>query len=120
MMTKLTLSTNEQRIMTFLGNCESWEEITTVTRDDSGEEFDIHFTGVSRLGSTTCNASADMKLALIHESIWCAPSIAILSSYPQMASSGDWSGIRDSDPEAIDAMFWKALGFLMPTWFKGE
>lgn len=52
--------------------------------------------------------SAWLPLFAIRElTLWTSENIASLTNYPNMAMEGDWSGVRDSDPETIWFIFHK-------------
>jgi hypothetical protein len=52
------------------------------------------------------NFSAWLPLFAIRElTLWPSEEIAQCTDYPEMVVEGDWSGVRDSDPEKIWAIF---------------
>ena len=83
-------------------------EVTAIRRR-SDRPFDVEFEGSYVAGFLKgCGLQAWLPLAVIRDSNW--PRLAAMSDYPQMVRAGDWSGIRDSEPEAIWAMFEKVIG----------
>lgn len=56
-----------------------------------------------------------LPLSAIHHMLdWCSPEIASMTDYPEMAAVGDWSGVRDSSPAAIWAIFDKYISLQSP------
>jgi len=50
--------------------------------------------------------SAWLPLFAIRElTPWTSEAVASLTDYPDMVMEGDWSGVRDSDPDAIWFIF---------------
>lgn len=81
--------------------------VETITRR-SDREFDFSFSGIRRtdLPDGGMRFSAWLPLAFIMDRVdWTIPSVANMTDYPDMASSGDWSSVRDSSPEKIWAIF---------------
>jgi hypothetical protein len=82
--------------------------LSKITRR-SEKEFDFGMEGEITGNSykpgekMTYGFSGWFPLAVIRASLW--PSYAEMSDYPEMVESGDWSGIRDSEPETIWAIF---------------
>jgi hypothetical protein len=74
------------------------------------EEFDVQIEGVRPDGM---KFNAQLRLGAIHQLLDWA-SIAWETSYPEMVLEGDWSGIRDSDPERIRAIFQRHIIPMMP------
>lgn len=73
----------------------------------SEREFDLSLEGEKDWGlSKPVRFSAWLPLSAIREfTNWPDPRIGSMADYPGMATGGDWSGIRDSDPETIWAIF---------------
>ena len=66
----------------------------------SDKEYDLKLEGPG--------FSAWLPLLCIKEmTCWPSHEIASLTDYPSMAERGDWSGVRDTDPERIMAIFKK-------------
>ncbi len=74
----------------------------TITRK-SERECDLALEG--RYMNET-NFSAWLPLLAIRElTPWAEESIASLTDYPDMTEAGDWSGMRDSDPDTVWFIF---------------
>ena len=55
---------------------------------------------------SSCRFEAWLPLIAIRElTNWCSWEIAEMTDYPEMAHSGDWSGVRDTDRESILEIF---------------
>jgi len=73
--------------------------------------YDLEYSGRKSTGGhhgsyiETCAFSAWLPLSAISSLDWSTSEFADLSDYPDMALSGDWSGIRDTCPEGIWEMF---------------
>lgn len=53
-----------------------------------------------------------LPLAAIRQLLdWPSPEIASMTDYPETVALGDWSGVRDSSPAAIWAIFDKYIGW---------
>jgi hypothetical protein len=93
-------------------------EITTITRKSS-RPFDVGFSGEMteprHAGAKPFIYSyqAWLPLAIVRSTNWHVR-YADMSDYPKMVTSGDWSGIRDSSPEAHWDMFDHARTLLRP------
>lgn len=73
--------------------------------------FDLSLEGEMTQG-VHCRFGAWLPLTCIRElTTWTRHEIAGMSDYSEMVRGGDWSGIRDSSPEAIWAIFEK---FVLP------
>ena len=65
---------------------------------ESGRKYDLKIHGEG----TTCSFSAWLPLVAIRElTLWTSPEVASLTDHPTMCEEGDWSGVRDSEPENI-------------------
>ena len=90
------------------------QTVTKVKRR-SEREYDFNISGTEvyllegkpLLNKEPINFSFWMPLALIRESVWTL--LAPYSSIPEMVREGDWSGIRDSEKDAIWAMLDQVL-----------
>ena len=79
----------------------------------SPRPYDLTVTGAMDGGGKW---SAWLPLGIIREyANWTAPAVAAASDYPEMVRAGDWSGIRDSEPEAIWTIFESFAIFGRPT-----
>jgi len=66
----------------------------------SDKEYDLKLEGKG--------FSAWLPLLAIREmTCWPQDEIAVMTDYPSMVTEGDWSGVRDSDPDKIMAIFKK-------------
>lgn len=73
--------------------------------------FDLSMEGEMTKG-VHCRFGAWLPLTCIRElTVWTQHEIAGMSDYSDMVRSGDWSGIRDSSPDSIWAIFEK---FVLP------
>jgi hypothetical protein len=69
---------------------------------------DISIEGTQTYGTKgdTCRFSAWLPLLAIRElTNWCSWDIAGMTDYPEMAHSGDWSGVRDTDRDTLMEIF---------------
>ncbi len=81
----------------------------------SQREYDISIEGKHYFDSPTkpgerveVGFSAWLPLMCIRDLLnWCQWDIAEMTSYPSMTAAGDWSGVRDSEPEYIWEIFEK-------------
>jgi hypothetical protein len=71
----------------------------------SDKEFDLYLRG--QAGDKTYSFSSWLPLHVIRETDYTR--YAEFSDYPEMVRAGDWSGIRDSSPDKIWAIFEKSL-----------
>ncbi len=76
----------------------------------SPREFDLHLEGTEQSAHfkdmEPIRFSSWLPLHAIREFLlWTHPEIACMTDYANMAHEGDWSGIRDSSPEAIWEIF---------------
>jgi len=94
------LSNAEKIILLALAKKEGWKNYKI--RRKSAKPFDIEIEGDSNRGMF----GADLMLSAIANFVnWTSPAVARISDYPSMAMEGDWSGIRDSSDEKIEAIF---------------
>ncbi len=78
----------------------------------SDREFELSFSGIKmlpRMGTLAERSfafHANLILACIRELVpWTSRKVAMMSDYPEMVLSGDWSGMRDSSPETLQEIF---------------
>lgn len=101
------MTENEKKIIARLTEKCGLQELKIVRRSD--KEYDLGLDG--RFGPDYpymggVSFSAWLPLLAIRElTVWTSSKIAQCSSYPEMAEEGDWSGIRDSEPENIWHIF---------------
>lgn len=99
----MQFTTPELRLLNTLS--KNWNAIVSIERR-SDREFDLIIHGTD--SRTQNNFSGLMLLLGINELVdWTRPSVARMSSHPEMAKEGDWSGIRDSDEDAQWAIFYE-------------
>jgi|10_taG_2_1085330.scaffolds.fasta_scaffold273851_1 hypothetical protein len=92
------LTDKEQRLIELLE--EKGVTITTVTRG-SDREFDLKFQGTNSIGNFTGLA----RLTAIKELVvWYSDEFAAETDYGTLFA-GDWSGVRDSEPETQWRLF---------------
>ena len=101
------LDPQEERAISLLGTRWSNRENMVVRgiRRKSGRQFDLDLSGEYGPPERPYNFSGWLPLMVISEARWVSPEYARLSCSPEMTRQGDWSGIRDSEEEAIWAMF---------------
>lgn len=101
------MNQNEQNLIDRLTSKCHLQDIRVSRRSD--REFDLSVEG--RYGKDApymagVAFSAWLPLLAIKElTEWPSESIASLTDYPDMAMEGDWSGVRDSDPDTIWFIF---------------
>jgi len=99
------LNQNEIKFIYKIAEALKWEDYKVSRRSE--KEYDLSIEGRSNhayLGGV--NFSAWLPLLAIRElTLWTSPQIASLTNYPSMCEEGDWSGMRDSDPENIWEIF---------------
>lgn len=101
------MTTNEQKLLDRLTRRCFLEELKVERRSD--REYDLHMEG--RFGKDYPYMggvlfSAWLPLMAIRElTEWTSHRIASCTDYPDMVVDGDWSGVRDSDPETIWSVF---------------
>lgn len=75
----------------------------------SEREYDLSVSGLYAKDSKHMAGvaiSAWLPLLAIRElTPWPSEEIAACTDYPEMVTEGDWSGVRDSDPETIWFIF---------------
>jgi hypothetical protein len=97
----MKLSCNEMQIIGWISEEYVNWKVQEVERK-SDREYDLRITGTQ----DGHNFAAWLPLASINYLVdWTNPRIAILTDYPEMAMSGDWSGVRDSSEEKIWKIF---------------
>jgi hypothetical protein len=100
---KPSLSASEYEAVEFMIESQGWTDI--MIRRKSSMMFDLTIVGKRHGWGFQCW----FPLALIEACDWTKPKFALISSYPEMALDGDWSAIRDSEPEKIWVMVGKAV-----------
>lgn len=73
----------------------------------SARAWDVRFEGIMPGAGFSYRFTAWLPLAAIRELTWTSRAIADECDYPMMAIDGDWSGIRDTNEEAIWRIFEK-------------
>ena len=108
------LSREEIRVLGLLE--ESGKEIIGVKRrSDRTYDLELEGTFKSDLSEHRFQFSAWLPLALIREFVaWPLPRVAELTKYPEMVREGDWSGVRDSEPEDIFRILALAVDGYLP------
>lgn len=103
------MTPNEQSLIRRLTSKCHLEDVRVSRRSD--REFDLTLAGSYAKDSPHLAGvafSAWIPLMSIKElTQWPSESIASLTDYPEMVTEGDWSGVRDSDPETIWFIFHK-------------
>jgi hypothetical protein len=98
--TNMNLTAKEQKLVDLLVKHDKITDLQ-ITRK-SEKEFDLELRGKEK----SYHFISGLRLHAIKSlTTWPKASIANMSDYPEMVSMGDWSGIRDSSDEAIDAIF---------------
>ena len=101
------MTPNEQNIVARLSEQCRLEDVKVSRRSD--REYDLTLEG--RYGKDAaymggCAFSAWLPLMAIRElTLWPSEAIASLTDHPDMVMEGDWSGVRDSDPDTIWFIF---------------
>lgn len=101
------MTTNEEKLVARLVEKCHLEGLKVSRRSD--REYDLSLEG--RHGKSApylagCAFSAWLPLLAIRElTEWPSQEIALCTNYPDMVMEGDWSGVRDSDPENIWFIF---------------
>lgn len=76
-------------------------KIVSVERK-SDKDFDVKI----ECSCDICKFGLWLPLAAIRElTMWTSPGIAAMTDYPDMTASGDWSGVRDTNEDALWAIF---------------
>jgi len=102
------MNAKEKKIVDRLVGICHIEDLKVSRRSD--REFDLSLEGrfADILGGVAF--SAWLPLFAIRElTQWAGYEIASCTDYPDMVAEGDWSGVRDSDPETIWAIFHRFL-----------
>lgn len=91
------------------------DEVATIEKIErkSEREFDVKFDAAVNAQSPTIDGarmtyrmSGWLPLAFIRECmVWPSAKVADMTDYPEMVKAGDWSGVRDSEPSKIWAIF---------------
>ena len=102
----MELTKNEKKLINILTKRDGWLNIKVERK--SNREYDLKIKGEDILTLF----EAWLPLSTIRSVDW--PKYANMSSYPEMVSQGDWSGIRDSDTGNIWLMLTHALTELIP------
>jgi hypothetical protein len=78
----------------------------------SAREYDLGISGqFTDANGSSYKFSGWLPLSYIHElGAWTTARLAAMTDYPEMARSGDWSGVRDSSVDSNWAMFEYVLG----------
>lgn len=101
------MTQNEQNLIKRLAVKCHLEDIRVSRRSD--REYDLSVEGKHGKNApymAGCAFSAWLPLLAIRElTQWPSESIASLTDYPDMVMGGDWSGVRDSDPDTIWFIF---------------
>ena len=75
---------------------------------DAPCEIEMEGTKKALYGGGTYKFSAHLIIWAVRNLVnWCSPAVAELTDYPDMAESGDWSGVHDSCTEAKDEIFYR-------------
>jgi hypothetical protein len=101
------MTPNEERLLARLNAASPMEDLKVERRSD--REYDLALKGrysKSNKYLPGCAFSAWLPLAAINDlTVWPSAEIASLTDYPEMVMEGDWSGVRDSDPDKIWFIF---------------
>lgn len=101
------MTPNEKKMIARLQAACPMDDLKVERRSD--REYDLTLKGkyaVSHKYMPGCSFSAWLPLAAINDlTLWPSQEIAECTDYPYMVMEGDWSGVRDSDPETIWAIF---------------
>lgn len=101
------MTQNEQNLIKRLAVKCHLQDIRASRRSD--REYDLSVEGKYRKDAPYMAGvafSAWLPLLAIKElTEWPSESIASLTDYPDMVMEGDWSGVRDSDPDTIWFIF---------------
>jgi|SanBayMetagenome_1026888.scaffolds.fasta_scaffold20862_1 hypothetical protein len=104
------MTTNEQKIIRELK--KQWSEFTVTRRSE--REYDLSIEGKyssNHRYMPNVQFSGWLPLIYIRElSNWTSQEIAEMTDHPTMVTEGDWSGVRDSDPERIWEIFHYVAG----------
>lgn len=101
------MTENEKKIIARLVSQCGLEDLKVEHKSD--REYDIKMEG--RFGQNYpymggVSFSAWLPLLAIRElTVWTNNDVAGCCDHPEMAMSGDWSGIRDSEPDTIWSIF---------------
>jgi len=101
------MNANEQKIVDRLVEKCHIEDLKVVRRSD--RECDLSLEGrfgkdYPYLGGVAFSAWLPL-LAIRELTPWTSEAVASLTDHPNMAMEGDWSGVRDSDPDTIWFIF---------------
>jgi hypothetical protein len=101
------MNENEKRVVDLLVSRCGIEDLKVTRKSD--RECDLILEGrygkdYPYMGGTAFSAWLPL-LAIRELTLWTGEAVASLTDYPNMASEGDWSGVRDSDPETIWFIF---------------
>jgi hypothetical protein len=101
------MNENEKKMVDRLVEKCGIEDLNITRRSD--REYDLTLKGrygkdYPYMGGTAFTAWLPL-FAISELTMWTEESIASLTDYPDMTASGDWSGMRDSDPDTIWFIF---------------
>jgi hypothetical protein len=101
------MNDNEKKILDRLVEKCGIEDLKVTRRSD--REYDLSLEGrfgkdYPYMGGVAFSAWLPL-LAIRELTMWTEESIASLTDYPDMVMEGDWSGVRDSDPDTIWFIF---------------
>lgn len=100
------MTKNETQLIAKLAKKEDWQDYEVTRRSE--REYDLSIEGKYGKNNKYLSGtfSAWLVLAAIRElTLWTSPEIASMTDHPDMCEEGDWSGMRDSNPEALWAIF---------------
>jgi hypothetical protein len=101
------MNDNEKKILDRLVEKCHIEDLKVTRRSD--RECDLTLEGrfgkdYPYMGGTAFSAWLPL-LAIRELTMWTSEAVASLTDYPDMTAEGDWSGVRDSDPDTIWFIF---------------
>lgn len=100
------MNPNEQKMVDRLAEKAHLTNLSVSRRSE--REYDLILEGNFGKGSPMagCAFTGWLPLFAIRElTEWPSEAIASLTDYPDMVMEGDWSGVRDSDPDTIWFIF---------------
>jgi len=105
------MNAKEQKLVDRLVRKCHIEDLKVSRRSD--REFDLSLEGrfgkdYPYMGGVAFSAWLPL-LAIRELTQWAGDDVAGCTDYPDMVAEGDWSGVRDSDPETIWAIFHRFL-----------
>jgi hypothetical protein len=101
------MNDNEKKILDRLVEKCGIEDLKVTRRSD--REYDLTIEGrfgkdYPYMGGVAFSAWLPL-LAIRELTMWTSEAVASLTDYPDMTAEGDWSGMRDSDPDTIWFIF---------------